>query len=334
MGGHAIYTKAWEAYYDSSLYEMRTEKKTNSKPRVALDKKWKTLKVKGLKSNRSSKLVGQAQSKFLSLPVEIRIMIFELVVGPQNIFVDQNGTRISGFLQDRGCCRPMQKCVYQRGEKLQVTHLMQTCQLVHSDLSSVVYGRSNFIFQDLRPLIYFTTDLPAHNLDQITSMHIEARWNTIELPIELLSIPGHGNAQPLVHFEAARYKYLTTRPKGRPRWPFGQKGAKPNVPIPSLWGAICDDLSRMRSLRDLSVEIRLFSDRVEEYRSYEDYGRFIIEPLAMVKKVRGDDLHRAELIVDWDLYTDIGDLHGLAVTRVKEVERFPLRHYPQSPYSR
>ncbi|KAF2109859.1 hypothetical protein BDV96DRAFT_227189 [Lophiotrema nucula] len=336
-----------EARRRAKRWEMEKErdksKKENKFPHI-----WKRLKGVSFTATRrrNSK---QTQSRFLQLPIDIRMMIYDyLLPSAKAVHIVFHGNRIRSLLckypqqeWGEGCyCRYMEGCQVNGdySEDFKMTtgvrnlHVLLTvCRSMNVELLSYFYRTKMFKFHTPESLLLFGETNPSA-LENMTSIHIDGRQrfesqnNDFSLPLMFLSKPlstRYKDAHPLPRpINLAVYHLSSSRTAG--------------APVASAWGAACIRLSELQSLTNLKVHLskKLFGGlgrAIIDSNTWHDdeVDKFVLEPLSEVHERLGKQLQAFEVVLDWQGERGVKDARksrkrwGFVVKRLRVVGKHP-----------
>ncbi|OAG02471.1 uncharacterized protein CC84DRAFT_1262386 [Paraphaeosphaeria sporulosa] len=280
------------------------------------------VREKPFESSASSHWTAQPRSGLLMLPLEIRKLVFDHLIGGPGICISENGRCAKGVevptrYRTLGG-RPLITCDHRsenQGNPINALYLMLVCRQFYAEVTDMLYATSRFIFHDAIAFLRFSTRLSPPVLHKLRSITLEAGSSDssfFERPLRYWSDveAGHEDAHRLPslaaeYFNEPYYPSLLSRCLREPEYHYDVRDPQ----VPSTWGAVCQDLGKMAGLRVLNVVVALESMLVCHKNSVFDEARgmsidqgqaegFIFAPLVEVKRALGGEAE-VELVVDW-----------------------------------
>lgn len=194
---YLLWYVSYRRHHPSSEKAFRARKKhrkaTKPKP---LSQKRRTLSI-----SFDPKL--NAQSPLLSLPAELRLQIYNYVLGGKRIHLLSMPKSV-GHIQcysshkiSRVCnCIPETKLNMSAAEKSlggfgpSMNGILGTCRQVYTEAVEILYNTNTFSINNLWTLIDFSKAIPSQRLAGVTRLQIE--WNLRKLPLNPALRPSRG----------------------------------------------------------------------------------------------------------------------------------------------
>ncbi|EGE04764.1 hypothetical protein TEQG_03937 [Trichophyton equinum CBS 127.97] len=208
---------------------------------------------------------GQAQSRLFQLPAELRLMIYNYVVGSQKIhIVHTNSRQLAAFpctqdpetvASDGNVCNCVSENVVHTNKQtgctfvedilapvtcerpgIGILSLLQSCRLMYTEAIEVLYARRTFSFEQPYTFLAFAHSILPQRLNAITSIEI-APWDWS------------------VFYDDGRSQFYR---KAQRFWPRTRNGKEP---MPNTWEVTCYAIANeMESIREF--RLRIYSQKI------------------------------------------------------------------------
>ncbi|ORY18545.1 hypothetical protein BCR34DRAFT_320654 [Clohesyomyces aquaticus] len=253
------------------------------------------------------------EPRLLRLPPEIRMMIWEEVLGKMNIHIEVKDRRIGATI----CQNPVPEdqvwrkmcpcrigkrivaCTFEweeyPPEGLRALPLLLTCRPIYRDVLDHIYRTSTFLFHRPEAVLLFVQSIPPTHAQRIAKIHLDARViqkdTSFEHPLAYMPVSIRDT------YKSAYPTHCTAQTTDMSR----------GEPQPSMWGAMSKLLSSLGGLRELRISLhgRCFPRQIYSSREGSEYvpwtlacGRgekLVLEPL---KEVARANLNMV-VNVDW-----------------------------------
>ncbi|KAF2004641.1 hypothetical protein P154DRAFT_571856 [Amniculicola lignicola CBS 123094] len=310
----------WEQVKNSAWNRRRIQIKNRTLAKLQRRKR----RLTGVSQTREKDIFQQLKSPLLSLPAELRIKVYEELVGQDEIHIILCNQKLCSFRCIKKCkswstwgdghCwirgrrgaaagqeQDLQPWLY-HPSGIRVLPFVMSCRKVYNEMIHMLYSTPTLKFHDYTSILAFSTTTLPDRFASIRHVYVDgySRGSFSSLPFSK-SYPKPSNYR--------EFRHLPVRNLVLPQAFSGE-------PLPDRWTLVCEALSKMPDLKSLKMDLQFYTCEVREPLSRtardaeETWAKRTFPPLGKLKekgiadfKVTFDSLPSSEVMRKWSEFS-------------------------------
>ncbi|KAF2184723.1 hypothetical protein K469DRAFT_750873 [Zopfia rhizophila CBS 207.26] len=267
-----------EKWEESEIYKVRRRRKELKPPTVIRRKRSLSVPLR-----KKQIMYDQAQAAFFKLPAELRLLIYELVIGREEVDIILRA-RIHSYRSPPSRTLPVTyrqgesgertRCHVHKSSGISVIPLLQTCRKLYSEAVVTLYSLPTFTFHNPQSFLGFAATILSQRLSTIKSLRLH-----------FSSTFGHNPIDELLNYKSSRIqnqRALTQLPCPNPRV------------FDTFLDVTCQVISGMTGLKKLDISVARPWPFMQYWRWRPNENVF-----ASLKYIRNEGLEFFEIEFYW-----------------------------------